>query len=289
MSEELIRQALAVQWNISDVLRVTEVKKVASGRMMFRVDTHTRSYALKICAPTRRKQVVEKDIQCLKFLERSRFPACILHDPLHGEGYGMINESYAYVYDWIEGLDAESTVETFEKLGDMMGRLHTIPEPYAFRSDFILKNEVQKLRSAAVAKGIDQKYRDLLSSIRDVDHLPQGMIHTDIGPHNALQRPDGTILIIDWEDAGLGPLIVDIGWELEQCLSDTSVFEIEKAKAFLQAYQAHRKLTLEEINHTYDVALFFAFLYWIDEQKEFGAKRIEWLASNRAQFESVLT
>lgn len=113
------------------------------------------------------------------------------------------------------------------------------------------------------------------------------MIHTDIGPHNSLERPNGEVVVIDWEDAGLGPMVIDIGWELEQCLSDESVFEIEKAKAFLRGYQEHRTLTTEEKSHAYDAALFFAFLYWMDEQKDFGTKRINWLAEHRSEFELI--
>lgn len=287
LNEKMTKEALIEQWNLSDVINVSEVKKTAVGRMVFRVDTKDRSFTLKVYAPSRKKEIVEKDIYLLRLLEKRAFPACALRNTANGDGYGTINGSYAYVYDWIEGRNPESTPDTFEKLGDMTGRLHTISEPYPYKSDFKPANEIQKLLTTAQAKGIDQKYVDLLASIRDLSKLPQGMIHTDIGPHNSLERPNGEVVVIDWEDAGLGPMVIDIGWELEQCLSDESVFEVEKAKAFLSGYQEHRMLAVEEKSHAYDVALFFAFLYWMDEQKDFGTKRIDWLAEHRREFEQI--
>ncbi|MBP9762011.1 phosphotransferase [Patescibacteria group bacterium] len=287
ISEELIRQALATQWMMPDILRVSEVKKTTVGRMVFRVETSEKSHTLKIYAPSRKKEIVEKDINLLRFLECSGFPACTLRDAANGQGYGTINGSYAYVYDWIEGKNPEPTVETFEKLGYMTGRLHTVSEPYSRTSDFMPANEIQALLEKARKNGIDQKYIDLLSSIRDFSHLPQGLIHTDIGPHNSLERPNGELVIIDWEDAGLGPMIIDIGWELEQCLSNECVFDTEKAKAFLRGYQVHRMLTAGERSYACDAALFFAFLYWVDEQKDMGTKRIDWLANNRKEFEGI--
>ncbi len=287
LSEKTIKEALIEQWALSDVINVSAVKKTTVGRMVFRVDTKDKSYALKVYAPSRKKEIVEKDIYLLRLLEKRGFPACVLRNTSNGEGYGAINGSYAYVYDWIEGKNPESTTETFEKLGDMTGRLHTISEPYPYTSDFKPATEIQKLLATAKSKGIDQKHVDLLLSIRDLSQLPQGMIHTDIGPHNSLERPDGELVVIDWEDAGLGPMVIDIGWELEQCLSDESLFETEKAKAFLHGYQEHRTLTTEEKSHAYDAALFFAFLYWMDEQKDFGTKRINWLAEHRSEFEQI--
>lgn len=286
--EQVVQHALVDQWGISDLRRLVEIKRTPSGRMVFRVDTERGSYAVKIYAPTRTKEAVERDIHLLRWMEGVDFPACRLLSTKNGEGYGRIDESYAYVYDWIEGKNPESTMETFEKLGDIMGRLHTIAARYPYPSTFSPAREREGLLGRAQEKGVSQRHIELLSSIRPMDHLPQGIIHTDIGPHNALERPDGEMVIIDWEDAGQGPMVIDIGWDLEQCLSNDAVFEIEKARAFLRAYQAHRSLTDEEKGYAYDAALFFAFLYWVDEQKEFGTRRIEWLANHRSEFEAVV-
>lgn len=287
VSEGIIRQALDEQWGMSHVAKVLEVKKTVAGRMVFRIDTEGKVFALKVYAPSRANETVRKDIFMLRFLEKLAFPASIVRDTKDGEGYGTISGSYAYVSDWIEEENPESTEDTFEKLGRVTGRLHGIKEPYPHVSDFSPAQEVQKLLVTARSKGIDQKYVDLLLSIRDVSQLPQGIIHTDIGPHNSRQRSNGELVVIDWEDAGLGPMIIDLGWELEQCLSNESVFETEKAKALLRGYEKHRKLTEEEKRHAYDAALFFAFLYWMDEQKEFGARRIDWLATHRNEFEKI--
>lgn len=157
LSEKTIKEALIEQWGLSDVTNVSVVKKTAVGRMVFRVDTKDTSYTLKVYAPSRKKEIVEKDIYLLRLLEKKGFPACVLRNTTNGEGYGAINGSYAYVYDWIEGKNPESTTETFEKLGDMTGRLHMISEPYPYKSDFKPANEIQKLLTTAESKGIDQK------------------------------------------------------------------------------------------------------------------------------------
>ncbi len=290
LERESMKPDLLRQWKMADEFDLSLVKESADGRMLFRVDSKQAAYALKIYPSAKAQAAVKKDIAILRFLANHHFPVPILYEPINGEGFGMINGRYAFLYQWVEGQHPSSTVSTFRKLGDLTGQLHCISTAYPYPSDFSPSREIRQCISFAEQEGVDKKYINLLLSLPDLGQFPQGIMHTDIGPHNVLESANHELIVVDWDDAGTGSMLLDISWLLEQCLSNTCIFDHAKARACLLAYQKHRQLIHQEITHIYDATLFFALLYWAcpGGQKEFGRKRIDWLINHRKEFESVL-
>lgn len=289
--EEAIRTALARQWLLPDLLQVTKVHTTEEQRLTFRIETSSGCYGLKVQPPNYEQALVEKDVTILRFLKNSGYHTTTLVETLSQAGYGFVEERLSYLYEWLEGETPASTIDTFEKLGAKTGLLHTLSEQYSSASNFS-SADVRRLACAeALGKGIDLVYIELFQSLSDFMGLPHALIHTDIGPHHALTSPNGEIALIDWEDAGLGPMILDLGWPLEQCLTNASVFDDEKAKGFLSEYQKHRILTSIEREHLYEATLFFALLYWLSGsgQQEFERKRLEWFIQNKEEFQRILT
>lgn len=281
------REHLTKQWELAPISSVEITKKAADGRTLFHVDTSEGVYALKLLEKGRSKEVIQRELSLLHTLHENHFPCAELLPTRTGDLSITIGGQSAYLCRWVEGTHPESTNATFEKLGDLTGRLHALPTDSLEKMRFAPLERMRQQRQLAERLGLDPAFIDFFSHVRDVAHLPQGVVHTDIGPHNTLEQANGTLVLIDWEDAGVGPLVIDLGWLLEQCLTVDNVFEKEKAHAFLKAYQAHRPFSSEEALYMHDIMLSFALLYCLQEDglKERGRKRIEWIAGHQKELQ----
>lgn len=62
----------------------------------------------------------------------------------------------------------------------------------------------------------------LIAAVESVDScevLPTVIIHNDYHPANIIQTTGGQLVPVDWEGAGLGPAVIDVGFlsALEPC------------------------------------------------------------------------
>ncbi len=279
------RKVLTEYWSIPPISSVTVAKKAADGRTLFRVDTSEGTYALKLLQKGRSKELTQQELSLLHVLHENHFPCAELIPTKTGALFTEMEGQSTYLYRWVEGTHPESTVETFEKLGELTGSLHALPTDSLPKMRFAPSERMNQQRELAERLGLEPAFIELFSHVRDVAHLPQGIVHTDIGPHNTLEQADGDLLLIDWEDAGVGPLVIDLGWLLEQCLTLDNVFEKEKAHALLKAYQTHRPFSAEEASYMHDMMLSFALLYCLqkDGLQDRGRKRIKWIADHQTE------
>jgi thiamine kinase-like enzyme len=85
-------------------------------------------------------------------------------------------------------------------------------------------------------------------------HLPLSLVHGDCWYRNAIQRRDGSMALIDWDLAGIGSPLLELG-----NLLLTSHFEFEhplhlevdgaKIKAMIRGYQQYRSITPQDGVH----------------------------------------
>ncbi len=88
------------------------------------------------------------------------------------------------------------------------------------------------------------------------DHLPHGMVHGDLFPDNILERPDGALVAIDFEEACVQPLAFDLGMTLVGFAHVNSLSD-DTRDALITGYQRVRPLTTQEreaLPHLFDYA-----------------------------------
>ena len=61
-----------------------------------------------------------------------------------------------------------------------------------------------------VTVGESADIRDLLDPLRALDDRPTRLLHGDCGPHNMVRRIDGSVALIDWEDATAGDPLFEL-------------------------------------------------------------------------------
>ena len=76
---------------------------------------------------------------------------------------------------------------------------------------------------------------------------PQSVIHSDCHFGNALISPTGDIRLIDWESAGMGAAVTDLGSLLSLCLLPAQDEpDATCIRAVMRGYLQHRTLNAEE-------------------------------------------
>lgn len=165
------------------------------------------------------------------------------------------------VIEWIEGAAPWPEPDRLEGLGHVLGLLHSLDTDGCLdEAGMLPRGEIGYFsrKLAEVRSMVPPNQRGRLEALdracAEVDlleDLPRRLIHGDAHPWNAIFGKDGRVLLIDWDSAGLGPPIVDLGFLLLTCLGgpfDGPVEELNEGRlrAAARGYASARKLTAEE-------------------------------------------
>jgi len=88
-----------------------------------------------------------------------------------------------------------------------------------------------------------------LSTLQHSKDLPQGVIHADCWIGNAIRTGKGGLVLIDWEFAGAGPLILDLAGLLSNGHLDLPAAQPsrERVSAMMRGYGRYRKVATVEL------------------------------------------
>jgi Ser/Thr protein kinase RdoA (MazF antagonist) len=131
---------------------------------------------------------------------------------------------------FLAGAIAQPTLQQLELAGAGLGRLHALgPSARAGWSWWHPAAAIPRMRGwlAAAAPYITPEWADLYAAcgatadaIAARPDLPSAIIHGDAWAANMVQRPAGALTLIDWDNAGLGLAVVDLGSLLVECHVD---------------------------------------------------------------------
>lgn len=168
-----------------------------------------------------------------------------------------------FVTDFLEGSVNLQDLIAIEGMGSALGRLHQLPvsmqvAPSAIQYG-IVNRALQCIRDMLQDERMPQEYRDLASHfchtfeqvLQAWSSLPESLVHGDVWSPNAVVN--GTnVTLIDWELAGRGPAVLDLGIFLlyGQCDQHGDFPEHadkERILASVKGYQEWRLPTNEEL------------------------------------------
>jgi Ser/Thr protein kinase RdoA (MazF antagonist) len=209
--------------------------------------------------------------QVLLYLEERGYPAPRVIRAL--DGYAAVQHDGAMIVltTYIDGLIVESDANSpasLHQMGAVIGRLHALtPLPGDLpEADFMPENQVgwAEGRLAEVADRVPLQWqhrvdemRERLASTPSLVGLPACLIHNDCHPGNAVRRADREITLIDWDGAGLGASVLDLGFLL--IAADTHTPDVpatgestERVNAIVDGYCRYRILDTAELDHLAD-------------------------------------
>ena len=229
------------------------------------------------------------EIAALQFLADSHFPAPRLLAAKDGQVFSKLGKKTGYITTFIPGILPPATIDSAKRLGQTSGRLHALDAIKADLPDttFTIASERQFFESldtdpaVQAWKGYSETRDQLVAAWKNLSNLdaaPQALIHTDILFENAVRVPSGAVILIDWDGAGIGPAIQDVGYFLvEQAVSLTGEqLSLDNALAFLSGYTTERHLNPLEWDLLPEALIFGAIVYvmvpW-DEKVSMGIWR----------------
>ncbi|HSX14380.1 MAG TPA: phosphotransferase [Candidatus Saccharimonadales bacterium] len=202
--------------------------------------------------------------------------------------FADISGSLTYLLEFVEGKEPAPTPKNYAQLGKITAELNSIdgyPNATKFIPATIIKQDLPKL---TIGKSFHYEYLKLLETLPSFEDLPTALIHTDIALVNSIQKEDGSIVLIDWDDIGIGTRILDVAFPLiQQFVSEDCEYDETNAKAFYTAYRQTVRLTDRELNNIFSAALFIAMMYIIYGDSDKRWQRIRWALRNRELLENA--
>lgn len=197
--------------------------------------------------------------------------------------------------------------QVWEVLGAALGRLHALrltgdeglpaagmlPRPELAWAAECLASVDDRVPLELMAE-----YQRLVQAVQDADRLedlPSCLIHNDCHLGNSVQTPTGEVVLVDWEGAGLGPAIADLGFLLSSCCSGRERrVNTQAVHAVIDGYRRHRSPSATEIGRLSGaigfrvlVLLSGCFPRRVDgtldhDEQVYGASYAEWWAQHEA-------
>jgi Ser/Thr protein kinase RdoA (MazF antagonist) len=206
------------------------------------------------------------DAAVLGFLQRRGYPAERVVPTRDGRPVARTADgSPLLLTTFVAGRATGFTAPALRLLGAAVGRLHALPldgtAPLR-RATMLPRGEVAYARSclASVAgrvpRGLRRRYAEVeraLEALEWCGDLPDVLIHNDCHPGNSVRTPEGEAVLIDWDGAGRGPAVVDLGFLFVSC--EASAFgpnrlppDPRRLAAVVDGYREHRTPSADELD-----------------------------------------
>lgn len=233
---ELLTRLVAHQYDAQAVTLQPIHQFVVEGRGIYRVERAGKPpwllRAFRHAGADFVKQLVNS-AAALCFLEQQGYPAPSLIRTTAGALVGRYQDWSALMVTFVEGVMAQSTLENWGRLGALLGQLHNLDVASApaarppvrgsrFQPGGVISELLERLR--AIARQVPAELQtlydvcmDLCQRVDQWRHAPLALLHTDCWLNNAIQTPQGELVLVDWDGAGLGPAALDLGYLLVAC------------------------------------------------------------------------
>ena len=246
-------------------IAVTRLTELDLG--VYRVDRRDGpSWVARLFPPDRPAAEAAADGAVLQFLADRGFPAerCAAAEPLSVlDGQGLLVTEHVTSVPRAERQGAIRSLGGLRWLGDMLGRLHTMPGAVAavtrdgggwhHLTDGGPRDEVSAARglladAAGLVRAGDRPRYDLLraelESVDDCEGLPQALIHPDFVLANVIASPQRGLVLVDWTGSGRGPRL----WPLAFLLFPEGAKDLRRVDRVLAGYRRHVRLEPEELS-----------------------------------------
>ncbi len=198
---------------------------------VFRIDRRDgEPWVARAFPPARPRAGVEGDAVILRFLEHHDYPAERL---AVDEAVSDLDGSAVLVTRFVEGVGLPDGAEKFAIMGDLLGRLHTLPYDESVgrpggasgedpsregtpRQDLLAALaflDTVDTKVAAAERERFERLRDKVRSADDGQGLPEGLLHGNLlhAPDHAVLTEQGPVAI-NWKASGRGPRLADFAY-----------------------------------------------------------------------------
>ncbi|MDE0470976.1 MAG: homoserine kinase [Ekhidna sp.] len=237
-------------FNVGELFSFKELSGGYANQNFF-LKTSSGDYVLRECVQ-QPKALLQYELDLMHILRENDFPTAYPISNGTDEFIICLERSTFMLYEYKTGSEPTISVKTAAEMGSAIGFLSTIQNfetlpPKRNTLDFFFIDQL--IRQFEESKNpIDDVFDFVLvyaNKLRSVakQNLPKGLIHGDAFPNNTVFGVnDDLIAIIDFEEACVDNLILDVGMTINGfCFVDNRLDE-QLLEAFLSAYTSYRKI-----------------------------------------------
>lgn len=235
------------------------------------VKTSSRRYLLKVSNDKCHKQLT-KEQEVLHHLKVEGYPYSLIPFKTNkGELVYEYSNFSGVLYPFVDGIPPGPSDQTCYGIGKALAKLHQIKavstirphEEVGFGADEIISFVSSSDCPDDFKESFQNIFPDNLEDFRS-NVWDSGLIHGDLYYDNTLFDNNKLAYLLDFEQAGLGPFILDIGISMSgTCLEKGRILP-ELVTSYLQGYESERPLQGNEIEHLTDAIIIglFSIALW---------------------------
>lgn len=234
--------------------------------------------AIKVASGRRDRENLMRAARVLEHLAKNDFPAPRLIRTSEGNVCLADGDRLLLVTEWVTGTRPAATPATFAKLGRLLAHLHRIPDIDVISPvtvDGVLAEAPRLAELVPVAERL--RFVAAAERIREVASLPSRLIHFEPTLGNCIETPGGDLILVDWDESGMGPAVIDLGANLiVSMVGEDLTFDAAGCGSLFAAYRAERELSAAEEGALFAGGLLHALraVAWGDSQRRW--RRLLW-------------
>ena len=260
----MLSEIIKTQWPFGSIRSIERYEHGAINDT-FHVTNETGEYSVRVYRHHALSDV-QFEVALLEHLRGLPVPKIV---PINGSNIWNINGQYAIVYEYIPGEHLnELTAEQLNEVGRFLAHFHTRGQGFSWqgaRHEFYRFTPSRMNSIMALCEQKNIGYNDILQAIKkDVEKhqlasdLPAGPIHVDVKPQNVLYQDGKLRGVLDFDNAYIGPYVLDLAKSMVWFGLDNNSFDMQRAAEVYAGYISIRPLAKLEYKELYK-ALKFAF------------------------------
>jgi Ser/Thr protein kinase RdoA (MazF antagonist) len=206
-----------------------------------------------------------------------------------GSRFIQIDDQTISIQEQVVGTSPPDTPATWAELGRIAARLNAVtahPHPYAIP----IAGTIAELTERAAQYPFREQLLALVATLHRLEHQPRGLIHAEINCANAIQATGGRLVVVDWDQAGNGPCVLEAGYPLlTHFLTENLVFHRESARAFYHGYTEGGGMSDDERDLVFTAALLHAMRHLDFGDRDRRWRRIEYALAHRDGLLAVMS
>jgi Ser/Thr protein kinase RdoA (MazF antagonist) len=198
----------------------------------------------------------------LDWLDAQGFPAPRVIRTAAGDLLASHEGWTGLMLTFVEGEEAGYAPPTLEAIGEYAAALHCLPAgpvgPSRLNPSGALLARLPLLEGAEdgvpePARSFHRSAVEIMRRLAAGNRPPTAMLHGDCWPANAVRAPEGPVVMVDWEGAGRGPAVFEVGYLLLACHAGGPQLpairvDPERIAAVARGYARRRSLSDEELS-----------------------------------------
>lgn len=147
-------------------------------------------------------------------------------------------DSTVTLFEWVPGLSSEiESHALWAEVGSVAAALNAHKD-FSGNYSIPVDRAVAEVADLAKETGFGPDVMRLLPRASNILATPSGLIHGEINPSNVRRRADGTVVLVDWDQAGDAATALEVGYPLITTFITvgTHVVDVDSARAWFSGY-----------------------------------------------------